>query len=160
MSSAVTQADIENFKSNKRIQIDDYFKDQINTIDIKAMELTMKESTEGGEDEVDAMLHVKAASKKIVDELDRLRLFNLEQFEVNVDEIVAKFSQDKTLENGDAINALAFKKFCFLYNVDEVKSNGNETPDDAKELEAINKLKVKLIITDWYLNPKMLDDLK
>ncbi len=125
------------------------------------------------------MENLERVGKKLVDEIEKICNYNLASFESNLKEILAIFVQNKTLEDSDDINKLVFRKFCFLYNTtgqDAAKSNASKVSGDEassasdaespnscmsnEKIEAIAKLKLKLVIADWYLNERQLEFLK
>ena len=85
--------EIEIFKSTKRLYIDDYFKKVINIIDIKLFELTSTLETSG--ENVDSREYKMGILKKygqlLIDEIEKLRIYTFEQFELNTDEIISKY---------------------------------------------------------------------
>ena len=151
----LTDDEIENFKSTKRVKIDNYFKKIINTIDMKQIELTG--ALETSEENVDSREYKRGILNKygllLIDEIETLCNYNLEQFELNADEIMNKYEKDTM--NADEINSLVFKKFCFLYDVDEIQ---NKVEVDSDEF--VKMVKFKLVISDWYLNENQLGNLK
>ena len=150
--------EIEIFKSTKRLYIDDYFKKVINIIDIKLFELTSTLETSG--ENVDSKEYKMGILKKygqlLIDEIEKLRIYTLEQFELNTDEIISKYKEGKMLADSDEMNSLIFKKFCFLYDVDEIDQKTNNKESD----ELVKMLKFKLVVSDWYLNENQLGRLK
>ena len=147
---------IEIFKSTKRLYIDDYFKKIINTIDIKLFELTSTLETSG--ENVDSKEYKMGILKKygqlLIDEIEKLRIYTLEQFELNTDEIISKYKEGKMIADSDEMNSLIFKKFCFLYDADDQKTNNKESD------ELVKMLKFKLVVSDCYLNENQLGHLK
>ena len=150
--------EIEIFKSTKRLYIDDYFKKVINIIDIKLFELTSTLETSG--ENVDSKEYKMGILKKygqlLIDEIEKLRIYTLDQFELNNDEIISKYKEGKMLADSDEMNSLIFKKFCFLYDVDEIYKKTNNQESD----ELVKMLKFKLVVSDWYLNENQLGRLK
>ena len=150
--------EIEIFKSTKRLYIDDYFKKIINIIDIKLFELTSTLETSG--ENVDSREYKMGILKKygqlLIDEIEKLRIYTLDQFELNTDEIISKYKEGKINADSDEMNSLIFKKFCFLYDVDEIDQQTNNKESD----EFVKMLKFKLVVSDWYLNENQLGNLK
>ena len=150
--------EIEIFKSTKRLYIDDYFKKIINVIDIKLFELTSTLETSG--ENVDSREYKMGILKKygqlLIDEIEKLRIYTLEQFELNTDEIISKYKEDNMIADSDEINSLIFKKFCFLYDVDEIDQKTKNKESD----ELVKMLKFMLVVSDWYLNENQLGRLK
>ena len=148
--------EIEIFKSTKRLYIDDYFKKVINIIYIKLFELTS--TLETSRENVDSKEYKMGILKKygqiLIDEIEKLRIYTLEQFELNTDEIISKYKEGKMLADSDEMNSLIFKKFCFLYDVDDQKTNNKESD------ELVKLLKFMLVVSDWYLNENQLGRLK
>ena len=60
------------------------------------------------------------------------------------------------IADSDEMNSLIFKKFCFLYDVDEIYQKTNNQESD----EFVKMLKFKLVVSDWYLNENQLGRLK
>ena len=149
---------IEIFKSTKRLYIDDYFKKIINIIDIKLFELTSTLETSG--ENVDSREYKMGILKKygqlLIDEIEKLRIYTLDLFELNTDEIISKYKEGKINADSDEMNSLIFKKFCFLYDVDEIDQKTNNKESD----ELVKMLKFKLVVSDWYLNENQLGRLK
>lgn len=121
------------------------------------------------------MENLERVGKRLVDEIEKINNYNLTAFESNFKEILAIFMTDKSLEDSDDINKLVFRQFCFLHNLSKASGDGGkrevksddtnvgvveETLVSIEENEAIAKLKLKLVIADWYLNSKQLDLLK
>ena len=123
--------EIEIFKSTKRLYIDDYFKKIINIIDIKLFELTstLETSRENVDSKEYKMGILKKYGQLLIDEIEKLRIYTLEQFELNTDEIISKYKEGKMLADSDEMNSLIFKKFCFLYDGVEIyqKTNNQES---------------------------------
>ena len=153
----LTDDEIENFKSTKRVKIDNYFKKINNLIDIKQIELTG--ALETSEENVDSREYKKGILNKygllLIDEIETICNFNLEQFELNADEIMNKYKKDTMNADSDEMNSLVFKKFCFLHDVDEIQNKVKVDSD-----EYVKMVKFKLVITDWYLNENQLGNLK
>ena len=153
----ITDDEIENFKSTKRVKIDKYFKQLINIIDIKQIELTS--ALETSEENVDLREYKRGILNKygllLIDEIETISNFNLEQFELNADEIMNKYKKDTMNADSDEMNGLVFKKFCFLYDVDEIH---NKVVADSDEF--VKMVKFKLVIFDWFLNENQLGNLK
>ena len=170
MSSKTTEDQVSSFKSQKRFKIDEYFKSLINKIDIKVAETTSSiavESTNAPTTSTNPqsqMESLERVGKCLVDEIEKICAFNLVQFEVNQKGIIEKYLEDTTLEDSDEINNLVFKQFCFIYSIgaDGKREAKNDEQQHApnEESEAISKLKLKLVIADWYLNEKQLEFLK
>ena len=155
--------EIEIFKSTKRLYIDDYFKKIINVIDIKLFELTSTLETSG--ENVDSKEYKMGILKKygqlLIDEIEKLRIYTLEQFELNTDEIISKYKEGKMHADSDEMNSLIFKKFCFLYDVDENDVDEIDQKTKNKESdELVKMLKFMLVVSDWYLNENQLGRLK
>ena len=152
-----TDDEIENFKSKKRVNIDNHFKKIINIIDIKLIELTG--ALETSEENADSREYQKGLLNKygllLIDEIETIRNYNLEQFELNSDEILNLYKKDTMNADSDEMNSLVFKKFCFLYDVDEIH---NKVEVDSDEF--VKMVKFKLVISDWYLNENQLGNLK
>ena len=153
----ITDDEIENFKSTKRVKIDNYFKKIINTIDMKQIELTG--ALETSEENVDSREYKRGILKKygllLIDEIETICNFNLEQFELNAEEIMNEYKKNPMNADSDEMNSLVFKKFCFLHDVDDIH-NKVEVDSD----EYVKMVKFKLVITDWYLNENQLGNLK
>ena len=153
----ITDDEIENFKSTKRVKIDNYFKKIINTIDIKQIELTG--ALETSEENVDSREYKKGLLNKygllLIDEIETICNYNLEQFELNADEILNLYKKDTKNADSDEMNSLVFKKFCFLIDVDNIH---NDVVVDADEF--VKMVSFKLVICDWYLNEIILENLK
>ena len=191
-SNVIDEEEIARFKSSKRFKIDEYFKGLMNRIDIKVAETTSAIASEASSatstptadttapttstnTHAMQMESLERVGKRLVDEIEKINSYNLVAFENNFKEILAAFSADKSLEDSDEINKLAFRQFCFLYNVSVTATDGGKrdakfdetgasvaaaTPVSIEESEAIAKLKLKLVIADWYLNEKQLELLK
>ena len=183
-SQVIDDEEIGRFKSAKRFKIDEYFKGLMNRIDIKVAETTSAiavEATSTAETTAattsstsSQMENLERVGKRLVDEIEKINNHNLTAFEGNFKEILAIFMTDKSLEDSDDLNKLVFRQFCFLHNLNqaggdggkrEVKSDDTnvaveETTVSIEENEAIAKLKLKLVIADWYLNSRQLDLLK
>ena len=169
MTSRATDDEIANFKAQKRFKIDEYFKHLMNKIDIKVAEIASSIAVDSANAPTTSNHHLQMENlekvgKRLVDEIEKICAFNLVQFESNLKEIVAKYIEDKSLEDNDEINNLVFKQFCFLH---ELSVDGKrETRIDeqpiapTEESEAISRIKLKLVISDWYLNEKQLEFLK
>jgi Leucine-rich repeat (LRR) protein len=168
MASKSTDDEIASFNSEKRLKIDDYFKDQMNKIDIKVAEITSSIANENTDAPTTSSHYLQIENlekigKNLIDEIEKIRAYNLVQFESNKKEIIDIYSANKSLANSDEINKLAFKRFCFLYNIGiDVKKEGKTDEkmplaDTIEDSEAINKLKLKLVISDWYLNENQLE---
>ena len=153
----ITDDEIENFKSTKRVKIDNYFKKIINTIDMKQIELTG--ALETSEENFDSREYKRRILNKyvliLIDQIETIRNYTLEQFELNADEIMNKYNKDTMNADSDEINSLVFKKFCFLHDVDEFHSKVVVDSD-----EFVKMVKFKLVISDWYLNENQLGNLK
>ena len=152
-----TDDEIENFKSTKRVNIDNHFKKIINIIDIKLIELTG--ALETSEENVDSREYKRGVLKKygllLIDEIETICNYTLEQFELNADEIMNKYKKDTMNTYSDEVNSLVFKKFCFLHDVDEIDNRVVVNSD-----EFVKMVKFKLVISDWYLNENQLGNLK
>ena len=168
-----TDDEIEIFKSKKRVNIDNHFKKIINIIDIKLIELTGALKT--SEENVDSREYKRGILNKygllLIDEIETLCNYNLEQFELNADEIMNKYKNDTMNADSDEMNSLVFKKFCFLYDVDEIQKKDDsdefvETVDSDEFVEMVDSdefvkmVKFKLVIFDWFLNENQLGNLK
>ena len=153
----LTDDEIENFKSTKRVKIDNYFKKIKNLIDIKQIELTS--ALETSEENVHLREYKRGILNKygllLIDEIETICNFNLEQFELNAYEIMNKYKKDPMNADSDEMNSLVFKKFCFLHDVDE---NHNKVVVDSDEF--VKMVKFKLVISEWYLNENQLGNLK
>ena len=153
----ITDDEIENFKSTKRVKIDNYFKKIINTIDMKQIELTG--ALETSEENVDSREFKRGILNKygllLIDEIETICNYTLKQFELNADEIMNSYKKDTMNADSDEMNSLVFKKFCFLYDVDEIH---NKVEVDSDEF--LKMVKFKLVISDWYLNENQLGNLK
>ena len=153
----ITDDEIENFKSTKRVKIDNYFKKIINTIDMKQIELTG--ALETSEENVDSREYKKGLLNKngllLIDEIETICNYTLQQFELNSDEILNFYKKDTMNADSDEMNSLVFKKFCFLIDVDKIHS---EVVIDADEF--VKMVKFKLVICDWYLNENQLENFK
>jgi hypothetical protein len=189
-SKVIDDEEIGRFKSSKRFKIDEYFKGLMNRIDIKVAETTSAIAAEATSSTTTTaetiaptpststqamqMENLERVGKRLVDEIEKINNYNLTAFESNFKEILAIFMTDKSLEDSDEINKLVFKQFCFLHNLNQVVGDGgkrevksddtNAAVEEAtvsiEEHEAIAKLKLKLVIADWYLNSRQLDLLK
>ena len=153
----LTDEEIENFKSTKRVKIDNHFKKIINTIDINQFVLTSELET--SLENVNSREYRRGILKKygllLKDEIKSICNYNLEQFELKADEIMNKYKKETMNADSDEINSLVFKKFCFLHYVDKIH---NEVAVDFDEFVKI--VKFKLVICDWYLNENQLRNLK
>ena len=160
--------EIENFKSTKRVKIDNYFKKIINTIDMKQIELTG--ALETSEENVDSREYKKGLLNKygllLIDEIETICNYNLEQFELNGDEILNSYKKDTMNADSDEMNSLVFKKFCFLHDVDENEEESNNQLKNSdnkvfyESYELVKMLKFKLVVSEWYLNENQLGCLK
>ena len=152
-----TDDEIENFKSKKRVNIDNHFKKIINIIDIKLIELTG--ALETSEENVDSREYKKGLLNKygllLIDEIETICNYSLEQFELNADEILNLYKKDTMNADSDEMNSLVFKKFCFLLDVYNIH---NDVVVDADEF--VKMVSFKLVICDWYLNEIILENLK